>query len=58
MRSSRESSEAQVMELRHMMDGMKAHHEFEKKSLREALQQASFLISGKRNTIKSITVLY
>ncbi|KAK7115731.1 trichohyalin-like [Littorina saxatilis] len=39
LRSARESGEGQTMELRHMMEGMKAHHEFEKKSLREALQQ-------------------
>ena len=39
LRSARESGDTQARELRHMMEGMKAHHEFEKKSLGEALQQ-------------------
>ena len=41
LRSARDAGDSQVTELRHMMEGMKAHHEFERKSLREALQQVS-----------------
>ena len=45
LRSARDAGDNQVTELRHMMEGMKAHHEFEKKSLREALQQVSIKLA-------------
>ena len=37
LRSSGESGEAQVTEMRHTIEGMRSHHEYEKKALREAL---------------------
>ncbi|XP_005105360.1 golgin subfamily A member 4 isoform X2 [Aplysia californica] len=39
LRSSGESTESQVTEMRHTIDGMRSHHEFEKKTLRDALNK-------------------
>ena len=41
LRSSGESTESQVTEMRHTIEGMRSHHEYEKKTLRDALNKVS-----------------
>ena len=45
LRSCGESSETQVTEMRHTIDGMRSHHEYEKKTLRDALYKVTQIIS-------------
>ncbi|XP_076465151.1 uncharacterized protein LOC143296965 [Babylonia areolata] len=53
LRSVRDAGDGQAMELRHMMEGMKAHHEFERKALRESLQQLETQVKSTEGDLRA-----
>ncbi|GFS23762.1 interaptin-like isoform X1 [Elysia marginata] len=55
LRSSGESGEAQVTEMRHTIDGMRSHHEYEKKALREALTKVEESLKASVAEVRGLT---
>ncbi|RUS77272.1 hypothetical protein EGW08_014963 [Elysia chlorotica] len=55
LRSSGESGEAQVTEMRHTIDGMRSHHEYEKKALREALTKVEESLKASVQEVRGLT---
>ncbi|GFO50406.1 interaptin-like isoform x1 [Plakobranchus ocellatus] len=55
LRSSGESGEAQVTEMRHTIDGMRSHHEYEKKALREALTKVEESLKASVKEVRALT---